>query len=390
MRTAFLLLLCLGQAAIATAVEDFPFTARIVHDKTPIRSGPSEDHYPTDLLHRGQQVEIYRHESGDWYAIRPPRGSFSWVPARHLQIHEDNLAEVMEQGAVSYIGSRLSDRRHAQQIHLRKGEMLEIVGEKVFRDPRSSSPETWYKVAPPSGEFRWVFGPDVSDRRAPPAADVAHGARENRPPAVQLAQHTGLITGSPSNTAITTGTQRMDLSLSLIVAGPVANWDFSDLRVRAEADLKQAETALGRGRARLVLGEIVRFEELQKEYLALTESAQPASQATEVQVALIPPAANPLEKIPSFDGVGRLTPVVSRRSGAPKFALTDVKGKVIMFVTPGLGVDLQPHLGKVVGVSGSRGFMPRLKKAHVSVSQVERLAPTALLASMPEQAASRK
>ena len=100
-------------------------------------------------------------------------------------------------------------------------------------------------------------------------------------------------------------------------------------------------------------------------------------------VAVAPPPSNPLQKIPDFEEVGRLTPVVSRKPGAPKFALTDVKGKVMMFVSPAPGVDLQPYLGKVVGVSGARGFMPRLKKPHLAVSQVEMLEPAALLAKRP-------
>ena len=121
---------------------------------------------------------------------------------------------------------------------------------------------------------------------------------------------------------------------------------------------------------------------------AITEKELPAQ--TQVNIPQAAPQQNPLEKIPDFDGVGRLTPVVSRKSGAPQYALTDVKGNVLMFVSPALGVDLQPHLGKIVGVSGSRGYMPRLKKNHVSVSQVERLAPTALLASLPGEKPNRR
>jgi len=371
------------------AESGFPFTAIVLRDNTPVRSGPAEQYYPTDVLHRGQQVEIYRHDSGDWYAIRPPRGSFSWVPAGCLQVGADNVAEVMVEGVTARIGSRVSDDCTTEQIHLRRGEYLQILGERKFVDPKTGAPETWLKVAPPSGEFRWIFGPDVSESMSRSNATASnirlqqHQSTVKPPP-----QRVDVVSGAPQLIPEDVADERMDLALSLIVARPVAEWNFDALRTRAEQQLEGASTALDRGRARLICDEISRFEQLQANYLAITKKELPAP--TQVNIPQTAPQQNPLEKIPDFDGVGRLTPVVSRKSGAPQYALTDVKGNVLMFVSPALGVDLQPHLGKIVGVSGSRGYMPRLKKNHVSVSQVERLAPTALLASLPGEKPNRR
>ena len=372
----------------------FPFTAIVLRDNTPVRSGPSHEHYPTDNLHHGQRVEVYRHDAGDWYAIRPPRGSFSWVPAECVQIGDDNLAEVMVEGVTARVGSRISNHFDQQQVHLRRGEFLQVLGERKFIDPQNGQPQTMFKVAPPSGEFRWIFGPDVADTPGQDAgissathADVQlQDYQSPTPPA----DSTGLIAGAPRVSPVELSDQRMDLALSLIVSGPVADWDFNSLKKRANQELEQAQTALERGQARLVVDEIARFEQLQQSYLALTAKTPGVSPPQGNSVPLAISRNNPLEKIPDFSGVGRLTPVVSRRTGAPKFALTDVKGNVLMFVSPGLGVDLQSHVGKVVGVSGSRGYMPRLKKNHVNVSQVERLAPTALLATLPGERTSRR
>ena len=388
--------LLLGLISIATLFfgsvvvgeESFPFAAIVLRDNTPVRSGPAEQYYPTDVLHRGQQVEIYRHDSGDWYAIRPPRGSFSWVPAGCLQVSEDNLAEVMVEGVAARVGSRLSEDCTAEQVHLRRGEYLQILGERKFVDPKSGAPETWLKVAPPSGEFRWIFGPDVSESLAQSNAVVSDvKLQQHQTPVTPPQASVGMISGAPQIGPADLSDDRLDLALSLIVTGPVAEWNFEAIKARAEKQLEQADTALVRGRARLVCDEIARFEQLQQNYLALTDKNPPAP--NRVAIPLERPRENPLERIPDFDGVGRLTPVVSRKNGAPKYALTDVKGNVLMFVSPALGVDLQSHLGKIVGVSGSKGFMPRLKKNHVSVSQVERLAPTALLASLPGEQTSR-
>lgn len=374
--------------------EAFPFTAIVLRDNTPVRSGPSHEHYATDKLHHGQRVEVYRHDSGDWYAIRPPRGSFSWVPAECLQIGDDNLAEVMVEGVSARIGSRVNDAFHEKQIHLRRGEYLEVLGERKFVDPQNGQPQTMFKVAPPSGEFRWIFGPDVTDSAGQPVGAVSSNStniqlqdyQSTTPPKGQ----TGMIAGAPRVSPAEISDQRMDLALSLIVSGPVAQWNFDKLKAQSNQQLEQAQTALERGQARLITDEIARFEQLQQNYLALMAKTPASNTNPGAAVPLAVSRTNPLEKIPDFAGVGRLTPVVSKRSGAPKYALTDVKGNVLMFVSPGLGVDLQPHVGKVVGVSGSRGFMPRLKKNHVNVSQVERLAPTALLATLPGEKTSRR
>src|SRR5689334_17023211 len=75
--------------------EQFPYDAYVNSTDVYVRSGPSRDYYPTEKLSKGQKVEIYRHDPGGWYAIRPPRGSFTWVSKRHLEVDGDGLATVI-------------------------------------------------------------------------------------------------------------------------------------------------------------------------------------------------------------------------------------------------------------------------------------------------------
>jgi hypothetical protein len=44
--------------------------------------------------------------------------------------------------------------------------------------------------------------------------------------------------------------------------------------------------------------------------------------------------------------------------------------EVVAFVSPGSGVNLQPFEGQHVGISGGRGYMPELKKSHVTALRV--------------------
>ena len=118
-----------------------------------VRSGPGQDYYPTDKLKRGQEVEVYRHDPGGWCRIRPVEGSFTWVSGRFLKPTKHNLAVVTEEGVAARVGSRFSETRDVIQVRLHKDEMVEVL-ESPRGEGRGAS--QWYKIAPPSGEFRWV------------------------------------------------------------------------------------------------------------------------------------------------------------------------------------------------------------------------------------------
>ena len=120
-------------------------------------AAPCADYYAVDLLARGSNVEVYKNIEG-WCAIRPPEGSFSWVPARHLRLGgTGKVAEVTEPKAVAWIGSNLArPKEHMYQVKLERGETVAISGETRFERKKEQITETWYKIEPPAGEFRWI------------------------------------------------------------------------------------------------------------------------------------------------------------------------------------------------------------------------------------------
>jgi hypothetical protein len=80
--------------------------------------------------------------------------------------------------------------------------------------------------------------------------------------------------------------------------------------------------------------------------------------------------SSPLAEATAYDGEGILRPVISRRRGAPGFALVDEQGAVLSFVTPARGVVLETHLGRKVGITGARGYMPEYRRPHLVAQQV--------------------
>jgi hypothetical protein len=501
MRGAVPLLLLAGalSASSATGEPSPPYTAFVTGTNVYVRSGPGMNYYPTDKLQPGDQVEVYRHDPGGWYAIRPPRNSFSWVSARHVEKTADGLGRASDDQAVVRVGSRLSNVRDTVQVRLDPGEPVEIL--KSF----NAGGQTWYKIASPSGEFRWMYGrylsttpadprpssqqpealaapppvppkgitatspppppvppkgitatsppqtlastvntpaarrppaepanvavaPPASSPVAPPRRDEWQSRGQPRPEGQSLQDRNSVPApvsprpwqadrpalpgrqpseGNPqplgaAQTAPSTATgdqvARLERQLSIIVAEDPTTWQFEELRRVASRLLVNASTAPERGRVRQVLGKISRFEEIQQRRVQMGLAPTLANRG-QAATPGIPPApatgrlaANPSRRrswlsrgsnqLPGtaanpspFDGVGTLRPVVSRRRNTPRYALVDNAGQVVSFVTPGPGVNLQPYLGRKIGIRGNRGYLPELRQTNVMARRITALDP---------------
>ncbi|MDR1052913.1 MAG: SH3 domain-containing protein, partial [Planctomycetaceae bacterium] len=130
-----------------------PIVASIIVSKTEVRSGPDLSFYPTSTLKLGDEVEIY-FESNNWFAIRPPLGSFSWVGAGHVSLTEGNVGVVLTQGLASRVGSEIVDSCETVQVKLKRGEKILVLDKK--ETPQNTASPIWFKISPPSGEYRWI------------------------------------------------------------------------------------------------------------------------------------------------------------------------------------------------------------------------------------------
>jgi len=350
-------------APAATAIE-FPYVAYVNSDDVYVRSGPGRDYYPTDKLRKGVEVEVYRHDPGGWLAIRPPRGSYSWVSSRHLDEKERDLAVANSDRVVVRVGSNFSDVRDVIQVRLARDEKVVLV-----EPPADDSP--WCKIEPPAGEFRWVFAKYV-DRNLPD--DLAVDERESAGHVprdkgeVQLAagqqdEQTKLDPLLADELGRLHELERIDMELSEIVSGDISTWSFVELNKRAELALRSAQGSLERGRARILLDKLGRFDDIKRRNDQLRGAMAQA----------VAPAAVPgLDRMqdPRFDGVGKLQPVVAQKTGGPQYALLDASGAVLSFVTPAPGVNLRPYVDRYIGVNGQRGYLTDLHRQHVSVQRV--------------------
>src|SRR5258706_15229232 len=72
-------------SSISLAAETDVYEAIVLDQGAEVRAGPGRRFYVTQELTPGARVEVYRRETGDWLAIRPPDGSFSWIPEADLE-----------------------------------------------------------------------------------------------------------------------------------------------------------------------------------------------------------------------------------------------------------------------------------------------------------------
>ncbi|MDZ4818793.1 MAG: hypothetical protein SGJ20_07455, partial [Planctomycetota bacterium] len=201
----------------------------------------------------------------------------------------------------------------------------------------------------------------------------------------------------------------LDFELSTIVTEDSRRWDFRTLSVRCEEAIKQAQNPADRGKIRLIQARMQKFAELRDQEMRLATSTGRAATGTarptvgstssgsttaisdpfaaitrRSSTAAVAPPANPTStglssligtdplstESSKFDGIGKLMRVKSQRPNAPKYALVNEENDVVSFVSPAPGVNLQAYEGRYVTVTGQRGFLPELKKGHITAQRV--------------------
>ena len=168
----------IGAAASAAADEQLPFEAFVIPAEADVYCAPAEPRYATQTIPRGTKVEVYERRD-EWFAIRPPSGSYSWVPAASLTMtDEPGVAAASTGGVSSWIGSSAERvKEHASSVQLKQGERVEVLGQKEVENADGER-EVWLKIAPPAGEFRWIHVSQVS-REAPAAFEPVATAKED-------------------------------------------------------------------------------------------------------------------------------------------------------------------------------------------------------------------
>ncbi|MFM7206928.1 MAG: hypothetical protein ACKO4T_09705 [Planctomycetaceae bacterium] len=316
-----------------TAGDALPVTVGLAADHAYLRAGPGDDFYPTERLTAGAEVEVWAIDASGYCAVRPVRGSFSWISARDVQAEAplpaagaaaSRTGVVVTDGAAARVGSQLNDLRHVTQVALEAGERVTILEHVRIPDGRHAG--DWVRIEPPSGEFRWARGEDLDlpdglavvpdpGPQPPPAglaaAGEAVGAIRDAGTAVTqavaefeqaaaepsgsgmtrllsgwLPRGTNVFDRSPPPApppAVSAGAMAasgdeladIDLALSLAVTGPSDSWNLAPLRDRLRVASTRATAQADRTRAQAIDARLARFESIQARQKGLVAEAAP-------------------------------------------------------------------------------------------------------------------
>ena len=159
-RSLAMAVVCCALGAGIAQAREFPYTAVVVADEAYARSGPGTGYYETLRLHKGDTVLVERHDPGGWFAIAPPEGSFSWVKQSEVVREAGGVGTLVGHNVEVRVGSLKAVSKSFHQVRLSKGAQVKIL------DERKTPNGNWYRIAPPTGELRWVSGRDVADQEA--------------------------------------------------------------------------------------------------------------------------------------------------------------------------------------------------------------------------------
>lgn len=434
----------LSSNAFAQIQEGFPYMAKISVQNVAARSGPGMTYYPTQSLPVGTVVEVYCELPTGWAAIRPPQGSFSWVRGKFLEVQSDGTGRITEDNAASGVGSDLLDSRDVVQVRMRKDERVEVI------QKTSIGSEDWYKISPPSGEFRWVnlndILPDDPIRRTPqqtqrsqnpssvafsPIPEAGRNfqpmppGQYGQPPAPGYRPHHGL-----SDEEFYQELTALESGWSAMFHSPPASWHSAQLLQRARFLKTQANTGRKLERVDLLIARLEKANRMEisagvpqpgmprRPYgghgapanpLLDPNTLPPGAKATVLpglestpaefhqagnELSLPPPPgaaqyeymaqrnmaalarAEELEKSMRLDGVGLLAPLPQGNvDRLPiRWALLDANGQIRYYVSPALGVVFKGMEGRVVGVIGSREYLPNNDQhIHITVRHIRPL-----------------
>ena len=153
-----------SQSAVRAQDDQQPYMVYVDQEGVTARCGPGGEYYRTDPLRHGQALEVYVEAEDGWLGVRPPEGSFCWLPSDAVKLSPgQDFGIVDEENSLAWIGTHLGKaNKYLWQVQLSKGEEVAILG-RAQREGPDGQPKLWYRIVPPAGEFRWVHRDQVVD-----------------------------------------------------------------------------------------------------------------------------------------------------------------------------------------------------------------------------------
>ncbi len=380
-----------------------PVAVEIAVDNTPafIGSSVATDRDAVAVrLSAGERVWVLSAEQAGgqtWIKIAPPSGEFRWIETSLLR-------------ATPRAGTVATPRADAVATDETAGDETPGDDEMVRSDAESDAAAATLAAAEESAERTASDG--VREVPQPSAAS----------PTLQAAPKTAPSAATATSPArrFWTQLQALELELSMKVAGEPRQWQFDAVRRDAQNLYDAAKSDEEYDAARYLLGKLAQFESVRRQRLDIedriarreatsnaiaTNAASPAVDPTRPRASLAGPpprsgsdatanantanantanantaAAAPPESLPTatvdddrYDASGRLVAIPTPREGAPSYAIVDERNNVRQYISPAPRVNLQPYVGRTIGITGVASPSPDSTRPHVMAKRIDLL-----------------
>jgi SH3-like domain-containing protein len=391
-RTQTFLAGCLFIAGVlpAMAAAQFPYegVVSIERGSLKVRSGPSENHYPTGVLQTGDRVIVTAEAADGWLAIEPPDGSFSWISGEFVRETSATEGEVTANNVLVRIGTPMDDRlRDYPQVKLKRGAVVQILDQKV--SGQGPLAKVWYKIAPPAGEVRYVSAQFVqaADGSRPPTRRSKDGAapgpsgkspvaRREPPPH----DEPNADSAHPTADAARDGDplDQAETAFQEMLRRKLADRDPAAVRRLYEHASQSARTDAEHDLIAQRLDQLSAHEDRQTRISEFDELLRRSRQRDSVllstkgkkQPAPAPSSdAEPTDPV-RYNASGFLRKSSVSIDGQPTFALMGRSGTIRYYATAAPGIDLAKYLGQTIAVRGTTRYCPEVRGQHVLVREV--------------------
>jgi uncharacterized protein YgiM (DUF1202 family) len=343
------------------AFKSASFEGEVVAENLNVRMFPKgnpDQSIITSVLHMGEKVSVVA-EQGDYFQIRPPKGSTVWVSAKSLK-KEGATASAL----ANDVPVRLDSRVSADQVAaLREGETVKVVAEHMG----------WFKIeSPDSVKYfvgkKYVKASGVVPAVAAPKDEPRHAARVERRVEDQDSD-------SDARKEIAIAESLLDEQKRLIDARQMRQVDFTEAVRHFETARTIARTETVRGEADRGIKRYKMLSELWQETKAKMEAQEEAAAKAREELLRKP---IDVQKSYVMTGYVDTTGLLWKRPGTHKLVMG---GKIVCFLRVKDGDDrmigrLNDCYQKYVGVSGTVIKNPDGWDGY-SVVVVEEVAPVA-------------
>lgn len=370
------------------------YLARVHHAEAMARSGAGDgpNFYPTNRLPRSTVVEVVQELGNDWLQIKPPAGSFSWINMRFLEKVVPNQPTYMVKAAAGQlvpvlVGSDVNGdvRPTVKGCEIKRGSSVVEVGK-----PITTEDGMWLKIDPHPTEFRYIHKDAVTRAEAGTVAPTQVMASSFNPAKPDPLMGTGTTTAMSVPPAVTPARTTQAGQLEALQARAVQA-ERSGNFPEAILLYQQLGTEGQQVNRELAMSALDRAHWLRKQVNGQVVQGQPVNRQPEGIPARLPdpngsrftptnPEVPPLQNAtrqgsvggyPFSTGPGLLRPATRVLENRKTYLMVTRDGRMISYVTPGPGMDLEQYVNREVEMMGQAIYRGDLMTNYMVVERVQ-------------------